>query len=359
VRSIIGVELAIRDGIQTVMTPAVRRALRSTPFAVLLAALASACGAFDTSDSGAGSRGGDDGADAGAPDAGSEPDVDSGPDPDTDGGACSATEVTQPGGGPGCPFGPGEQGCVCGFKASVHPSEWDAYQTDCDFFGGFCRADCCPSGQRIDPSDPTRCVPENCEPLEVAHFGPWPDYLDETSSMRLHWVVYGADSCTARVSLDGGPATVEESGGIGLVAIDELAPDVDQAAIDASLSCEGEAGTATASYQIAAAGERVRATGTGAGFPQPVEICWSVLPFFMTEVPPFAGGQCHAGLCPAGEDFDPFSTFPCFAPSFTADLGATSGCVTSDVDAAAGDRAYVACENGDIQTEVHALVIEP
>jgi hypothetical protein len=171
--------------------------------------------------------------------------------------------------------------------------------------------------------------------------------------------VYGADTCTARVSIDGGPATVEESGNVGLIAIDEIAAAVDQAAIDASLSCEGEAGTASSSYQIAAAGERVGATGTGTGFPQPVEICWSVLPFFMTDVPPFAGGQCHVGLCPAGEVFDPFSTFPCFAPSFTADVGASSGCVTSDVDAAAGDRAYVACENGDIQTEVHALVIEP
>jgi hypothetical protein len=276
--------------------------------------------------------------------------------------ACSSPAVD--GGAPvdgaafGCGFGPGEQGCVCGFKSSVDPAEWEGYQIDCDAFGGFCRAECCPPGQRVDASDPTRCVPEPGLPPELRSFGPWPDYADEIESMRLNWVVYGADRCRAEVRIDGGaPIARESAGGADLIAIDEFDDAVDQAALDATLTCENESGAVSASYQIAAASERVTVTGLGGGFPQPVQICWSVLPFLVTDVPPFSGGQCHVGVCPAGEEFDPFSSFPCFDPSAFFSVADESGCVDTAVNVAPGDRAYVSCENGDVQRAVHSRII--
>jgi hypothetical protein len=258
----------------------------------------------------------------------------------------------------GCGFGPGGDGCVCGFRELVPVDEWPGYQIDCDFFGDFCGRDCCPPGTWIDADDPTSCVAAPARAPDVHYFGPWPDHADPASAMRLWWIVYGAETCSVTVSIDGATPVVRVGQpGVGQLAIDELAGDIDQAALEASIECSNRDGPAAASYSIPAAAERVTVTGLGGGFPQEVMICWQVLPFFVAAVPPYQRGACEVGLCPAGVEFDPSSTVPCFAPSFSRSFSQASACVTSDVPADVGDRAYVSCETGDVQTAVHQRLV--
>lgn len=258
----------------------------------------------------------------------------------------------------GCAFGPGEDGCVCGFREQAPSREWPGYEADCDDTGDFCRADCCPDGQRINAEDPTSCIPDPDLPPELRYFGPWPDRNDEASQMRLNWIVYGADSCTVTLSIDGGEPIVEEHLAVDLIAIDKLAAAVDESALAASLDCQNEFGRVTQEYSIPAAAERVAVAGLGAGFPQPVRICWQVLPFFTTDLPPYAGGVCSVGLCPAGVDFDPSSSEPCLEPAATQPFSTATGCIDTEVAAGIGDRAYVACENANVQRAVHDRIIQ-
>jgi 23S rRNA (uracil1939-C5)-methyltransferase len=75
-------------------------------------------------------------------------------------------------------------------------------------------------------------VPEPGGAPELRYVGPWPDHADPISQMRLWWIAYGAETCSVTVAIDGGiPVVRDGQPGAGQLAIDELATDIDGAAL--------------------------------------------------------------------------------------------------------------------------------
>jgi len=264
-----------------------------------------------------------------------------------------------PGGGAGdCSLVPGDSvGCICGFKATIPVEEWPGYQSECDYFGNFCGTDCCPPGMRIDVADPTSCVPAPESAPDVRYLGPWPDFGDEISEMKFWWVAFGPGTCSVAIAIDGEEIGLAERTGIGQLELDKFDPDVALAALDATLECTNGFGTVTERYSIPAASERVTVTGLGTGYPQRIEICWQVFPFFGTTVAPYNTSSCEVGICPADESFDPNSLHPCSLSSYFARLRTPVACIETNISANIGDRAYVSCHSGNVQDAVYYRVL--